>query len=91
MPTKSQLYALLNEINTLKQSINRIERRVKAMLAEGERKDQQKQDLTYTLISIINRLEQERGYAHIDAIVEQAVRAGFNQDDVERELDRILG
>ncbi len=91
MPDKNELYALLKDVNELKQDVNRLERRVNAMLAERERRGQHQQDLTQTLNRIINRLEKERGYAPIDIIVAQAVRAGFSKNDVEEELDRILG
>ncbi len=90
MPDKGELYALLREINALKGDVDRIERRVKAMVAQGERQGQRQQDLTKTLTSIINRLEKERGYAPIDVIVAHAVRAGFNKDDVEAELSRLV-
>ncbi len=90
MPTKNELSALLKEINTLKQGIERIERRVKAMLVEGERTDQRQQDLATTLDTIINRLEKDKGYAPIEIVIAQAVRAGFGKAEVEAELDRIL-
>ncbi len=91
MPDKNELYALLKDINVLKQDVSRLEQRINAMLAEGARRGQRQQDLTQTLNRIINRLEKERGYAPIDIIVAQAVRAGFSKNEVERELDRILG
>ncbi len=91
MPDKSELYALLREIDALKENVNRLERRVKAMLAEGERTGQHQQNLTQTLTAIINRLEKERGYAPIDAIMAQAVRAGFDKREVEAELARLVG
>ncbi len=91
MPDKNELYALLKDINVLKQDVSRLEQRVNAMLAEGGRRGQRQQDLTQTLNRIINRLEKERGYAPIDIIVAQGVRAGFSKNEVERELDRILG
>ncbi len=91
MSDKRELYALLKEIDTLKRDVTRIERLVKGLLAEEERRDQRQSDLTTTLNRIIDRLEKERGYAPIDITIEQAVRAGFNKADVEKELDRILG
>ncbi len=91
MPDNNELYALLKEINVLKQDVGRLERRVNAILAAGEHQGQRQQDLTQTLNHIINRLEKERGYAPIDVIVAQATRAGFSKIEVEKELDRILG
>ncbi len=94
MPDRDELYALRNDLKTLKEDINRIERRVNALIAQEERQPQQRQDvphdLSSALTSIINRLEKDRGYASIDVIVAQAVRAGFDKRDVERELDRML-
>ncbi len=94
MPDRDELYALRNDLKTLKENISRIERRVNALIAQEERQPQQRQDapqdLSHALTSIINRLEKDRGYASIDVIVAQAVRAGFDKRDVERELDRML-
>ncbi len=94
MPDRDELYALRNDLKTLKENINRIERRVNALIAQEERQPQQRQDvpqdLSRALTSIINRLEKDRGYASIDVIVAQAIRAGFDKRDVERELDRML-
>ncbi len=94
MSSRDELYALRNDLKALKEDINRIERRINALIAHEERQPQQRQevpqDLPRALTGIINRLEKDRGYASIDLIIAQAVRAGFDKSEVERELDRML-
>ncbi len=84
-----ELYALLKEINALKQEIQRLEKRVYAAIARRETEGQQ--DLTHAIASIINRLENEKGYAPIDTIVARAVKAGFDKDEVDAEIARLVG